>query len=156
MYFISYCPILLRLLQRYLHRLFLAIDANFRLKRKNVSSHEADPGLSNGWSYFVGESDYKDFLQAFGNLAVQPVRFCELNHSSHPHFFLQRSTCSNHNAVNAERSMKGLAATGVGAVDCARHDVKHPVSVTDLHRGERYVLLNLASGCVEQKSSQIS
>lgn len=35
--------------------------------------------------------------------------------------------------------MKGLAATGVGAVDCARHDVKRPVAVGDLQKGERYV-----------------
>ena len=34
---------------RYLYALFLALDANFRLKRKNVSSDEADPGLSKGW-----------------------------------------------------------------------------------------------------------
>jgi hypothetical protein len=51
---------------------------------------------------------------------------------------LQLSTCSNHNAVNAERSMKGLAATGIGAVDCARHDMKRPIAVGDLLKGERY------------------
>jgi hypothetical protein len=29
------------------------------MKRKNVSSDEADPGLSKGWSYFVEETEYK-------------------------------------------------------------------------------------------------
>lgn len=52
---------------------------------------------------------------------------------------LQPSTCSNHNAVNAERSAKGLAATGVGTIDCVHHDVKRPMSVGDLQKGERYV-----------------
>jgi hypothetical protein len=45
-----------------LYTVFLAIDANFRLKRKNVSSDEADPALGNGWAYFVEEKDYKSYL----------------------------------------------------------------------------------------------
>jgi hypothetical protein len=47
--------------------------------------------------------------------------------------------CSNHNAVNAECSAKGLATTGLGAVDCGRHNMKHPQAVGDLLMGERYV-----------------
>jgi hypothetical protein len=58
---------------RYLSRLFLAIDANFRLKRRNVSSEAADPSFSNGWSYFVPESNYKAHLQQFSDLIVQKV-----------------------------------------------------------------------------------
>ncbi|KIJ10277.1 hypothetical protein PAXINDRAFT_86313, partial [Paxillus involutus ATCC 200175] len=38
-------------MQSWLYTVFLAIDANFRLKRKNVSSDEADPALGNGWAY---------------------------------------------------------------------------------------------------------
>ncbi|KAF8066636.1 hypothetical protein FPV67DRAFT_1417508 [Lyophyllum atratum] len=110
---------------RFLYRLFLAIDANFRLKRKKVSSYEADPGLSKGWAYFLPEVEYKSFLKAFDKLIVQ-----------------ERSTCSNHKAVDAERATKGLAATGVAAVDCARHDVKRPLAVADLIGGERYVTMD--------------
>jgi hypothetical protein len=58
---------------RYLHGLFLAIDANFRLKRRNVSSEAADPSFSNGWSYFVPEAKYKAHLQEFSDLIVQKV-----------------------------------------------------------------------------------
>jgi hypothetical protein len=47
---------------RWLYATFLAIDANFRLKRRNVSSDEADPSLSTGWSYFVEETEYKSYL----------------------------------------------------------------------------------------------
>ncbi|KAF8883132.1 hypothetical protein BD779DRAFT_1444238, partial [Infundibulicybe gibba] len=108
--------------KRYLYRLFLGIDANFRLKRKNVSSNEVDPGLANGWAYFVGETDFKGFLQGYGRKIKQAP-----------------STCSNHSAVNASRSAKGLAATGVGTIDCARHDMKRPSSVGDLQEGEKYI-----------------
>lgn len=34
----------------------------------------------------------------------------------------------------------GLAATGVGTIDCARHNMKLPNGVGDLQKGERYVL----------------
>jgi hypothetical protein len=48
---------------RWLYALFLAIDANFRLKRKLVSNNARDPGLSKGWAYFVEEYEYKEFLR---------------------------------------------------------------------------------------------
>jgi hypothetical protein len=35
--------------------------------------------------------------------------------------------------------MKGLSASGVGTVDCARHDMKRPTAVGDLQKGEKYV-----------------
>ncbi|KAF8065144.1 hypothetical protein FPV67DRAFT_1671429 [Lyophyllum atratum] len=107
---------------RFLYCLFLALDANFRLKRKNVSSEAMDPSLSQGWSYFAPEQRFKKFLKVFDKVIVQP-----------------KSTCSSHNAVNAERATKGLAATGVVAIDCARHDCKRPLSVGDLLKGERYI-----------------
>ena len=49
------------------------MDANFRLKRKMISTDAADPSLSNGWAYFVEESEFKSFLDAFGNLVIQEV-----------------------------------------------------------------------------------
>lgn len=55
---------------------------------------------------------------------------------SHRH---QRSVCVSHDAVNLAdtKSSKGLAATGVGAVDCARHEFKLPNGVGDLQKGEK-------------------
>ncbi|KDR67025.1 hypothetical protein GALMADRAFT_106020 [Galerina marginata CBS 339.88] len=107
---------------RFLYTLFLAIDANFRLKRKMVSSHASDPSLSHGWSYFVEENDFKDFLAEYGPIIVQAP-----------------STCSNHNAVNKNNGEAGFAATGAGCVDDARHDMKRPCAVGDLQKGERYI-----------------
>lgn len=57
----------------FLHALFLALDANFRLKRKNVSSQTLDPGLNRGYAYFVEEVAYKDYLERY-TTEVEPVR----------------------------------------------------------------------------------
>lgn len=58
----------------FLHALFLAIDANFRLKRKNISSQCIDPGLSQGFAYFVEETAYKEHLAKYKD-EVEPVKF---------------------------------------------------------------------------------
>ncbi|KAG1845839.1 hypothetical protein F4604DRAFT_1884248 [Suillus subluteus] len=109
--------------KRWLYAVFLAIDANFRLKRRNVSSDQADPSLSKGWAYFVEEKDYKAFL------------------AEHLTDAQEKSTCSSHNAVNMAdtKQSQGLAATGVGTVDCARHNFKRPNGVGDLQKGEKYI-----------------
>ncbi|KAG2105070.1 uncharacterized protein F5147DRAFT_746489 [Suillus discolor] len=107
----------------WLYAVFLAIDANFRLKRRNVSSDQTDPSLSKGWAYFVEEKDYKAFL------------------AEHLADAQEKSTCSSHNAVNMAdtKQSQGLAATGVGTVDCARHNFKQPNGVGDLQKGEKYI-----------------
>ncbi|KAG1843213.1 hypothetical protein F4604DRAFT_1918947 [Suillus subluteus] len=108
---------------RWKFALFLAIDANFRLARKNVSSDVVDPGLSRGWSYFVEDCEFKSFLNDAGMLPQE------------------KSMCASHSAVNLAdtKNAHGLAATGVGTVDCARHNLKRPCAVGDLQKGERYV-----------------
>lgn len=45
---------------RYLYTLFMAVDANFRLKLKNRKL--ADVSLSPGWGYYVAEDEYKKYL----------------------------------------------------------------------------------------------
>ncbi|OJA15379.1 hypothetical protein AZE42_13779 [Rhizopogon vesiculosus] len=37
------------------------------------------------------------------------------------------------------KSSHGLAATGVGAIDCARHEMKLANGVGDLQKGEKYI-----------------
>ncbi|KAG1902615.1 uncharacterized protein F5891DRAFT_1127573 [Suillus fuscotomentosus] len=108
---------------RWLYALFLAIDANFRLACKNVSSDQMDPGLNCGWAYFVKEQQYKTFLTDVGRCPQE------------------KSTCASHNAVNlAEtKNSQGLAATGAGTVDCSRHNFKRPCGVGDLQKGKKYV-----------------
>lgn len=101
------------------------MDANFRLRRLNVSSEDNDPSLNRGYGYFVEENDFRSFLETYGKII--PAE--------------EKSTCNNHNAVKLANSRggQGAAATGVGAVVCGHHDMKRPLSVGDLQKGERYV-----------------
>ncbi|KAF8838866.1 hypothetical protein BDN67DRAFT_982204 [Paxillus ammoniavirescens] len=107
----------------WLYALFVAIDANFRLKRKKVSKASVDPSLSKSWAYFIEDSAYKAYLDQHLS-AVQ-----------------DKSTCSSHSAVNMAdtKANQGLSAMGVGTVDCARHNMKLPTGVGDLQKGEKYV-----------------
>ncbi|KAJ7137354.1 hypothetical protein C8R43DRAFT_893689 [Mycena crocata] len=108
--------------RRFLYALFLAMDANFRLKRKDVSSEEADPGLGPGWAFFAQVTSYMQHLA---------------EHWDQPQ---ERSTCVAHDAVDKpDRESRGTASSGIGAVDCARHNMKRPNAVGDLQLGERYV-----------------
>ncbi|KAF6754795.1 hypothetical protein DFP72DRAFT_812516, partial [Ephemerocybe angulata] len=107
--------------RRWLYRLFIAIDGNFRLKRRKVSTDEKDPGLNSGWAFFVEEKAYREFLT---------LRWDEK----------QDVTCVAHDAVDKpDKEARGLAASGVVAVVCTRHEFKIPNGVGDLQKGERYI-----------------
>jgi hypothetical protein len=72
----------------FLYALFLAADANFRLRRSLVSSHSVDPGLSSGFSYFVAEEPYKTFLASRSHLPqeVRPSHYQLLQYCLIYHF----------------------------------------------------------------------
>ncbi|KAG2112112.1 hypothetical protein DEU56DRAFT_749410 [Suillus clintonianus] len=125
--------------KQWLYAQYFAIDANFRLVRKNVSSDSVDPGLSKGWAYFVEETGFKLFLKDVGKVSQE------------------KSTCVSHNAVNlAEtKNSRGLAATGAGTVDCSRHNFKRPCGVGDLQRGEKYVNMDYLFFSTVQHSSEV-
>ncbi|KAG6836222.1 hypothetical protein H0H93_010103 [Arthromyces matolae] len=57
--------------KQWLHSLFIGIDANFRLKRKDVSSDRVDPDLGNGFAFYVREKPYKEWLAKHEN-EVEP------------------------------------------------------------------------------------
>lgn len=124
----------------FLDALFLALDACFRLKRRNISSHTADPGLSHGFSYFVEETKLTDHLSNYENEVELVISHYESPISLFLNCFSQKSTCSRHEAVNLSESKRGQghASTGVAAVVCSRHDMKRPNGVAQLQRGERY------------------
>ncbi|KAG6895616.1 hypothetical protein C0992_000364, partial [Termitomyces sp. T32_za158] len=110
--------------RHWLYALFLGIDANFRLKRLKSSSDVVDPGLNHGYAYYVENTKFKAYLEEFGTKVEDDV-----------------STCNNHDAIKSAsiRGGKGVDASGVGKTECARHDMKRPISVGDLQKGERYV-----------------
>ncbi|KAG1729315.1 uncharacterized protein EDB91DRAFT_1239238 [Suillus paluster] len=101
---------------KWIYALFLAIDANFRLKWKAVSSDQHDPSLNAVSSYFVEETQYKSYL-AEQFTVPQEVQF--------------------HLNMADTKSSRGLAATGVGTVDCAQHKMKLTSGVGDLQKGEK-------------------
>ena len=107
---------------RWLYSLFVGIDANFRLKRVNISNDERDPGLNHGYAYVVENAAFKKYLHEFGDIILD-----------------DKSTCNNHDAIKSAsvRGGKGIAASGLGTAECARHDMKRPMAVGDLQKGER-------------------
>ncbi|KAJ7775778.1 hypothetical protein B0H14DRAFT_2401678, partial [Mycena olivaceomarginata] len=108
--------------KRFLEGLFLAIDANFRLKRKDVSTEERDPGLGNGLAFFNDINAYMDHVKRNWDQKQD------------------RSHCVAHDAVDKpDREARGTASSGIGTVDCARHNMKRPLAVGDLQLGERYI-----------------
>src|SRR5882762_7052639 len=57
-------------------------------------------------------------------------------------YYVQRSSCHNHKAVNqTNTNHTNLEATGIGATACAQHGCFIPTSVVDFQKGERYVFL---------------
>ncbi|KAG2137098.1 uncharacterized protein EDB93DRAFT_1242270 [Suillus bovinus] len=109
--------------EQWLYSLFLAIDANFCLKCRLMSNDIKDPGLSPGWGYFVEEGQYKTYLR------------------DHADVRQEKSMCISHNAINMAdtKLSKGLAATGVGSVVCAQHDMWLASGIGDLQRGKKYM-----------------
>ncbi|KAG1869297.1 hypothetical protein C8R48DRAFT_747082 [Suillus tomentosus] len=97
--------------KRWLYALFVAINANFCLKRHIISKDSTDSGLSCGWVYFVNKTAYKVF---------------------------------------DTRVSHGLAATGVGTIDYAQHNMKLPNGVRDLYRNMDYLFFTTLHGrCVK-------
>ncbi|KAJ7713623.1 hypothetical protein B0H16DRAFT_1341291, partial [Mycena metata] len=116
------------LAKQFLYTLFLVIDTNFRLKCKDMSSEERDPGFGNGRGFYCEVKAYMKHVAE------------NWKHKQ------DRSHCVAHNAVDKpDHEARGTASSGVGAVDCARHNMKRPNSVGDLQLGERrdYLYINM-------------
>ncbi|KAJ6511850.1 hypothetical protein DFH09DRAFT_941653 [Mycena vulgaris] len=108
--------------KQFLYALFLALDANFRMQRKDVSSESADTDLGNGMVFF---SEVVRYMKHLKDNWDQPQ---------------PKSTCVAHDAVNTpDKEVRGTAPSGIATVDCARHNMKRPKVVGDLQQGERYV-----------------
>ncbi|KAJ7906822.1 hypothetical protein B0H13DRAFT_1880221 [Mycena leptocephala] len=105
--------------KEFLYALFITIDTNFCLKRRDVSSEDKDPGLGNGWLFFGEVKKYMAYLGVHWDQK-------------------QESTCVAHDTVDKpDRESLGTASSGIGTVDCARHNMKRPSGVGDLQKGER-------------------
>ncbi|GJE98768.1 CxC2 domain-containing protein [Phanerochaete sordida] len=106
---------------KYVYTLIIAVDANFRLKRRAVSNDERDPPLGSGWGYFVERKAYNAHLLQYVNQE-------------------EISNCTGFAALKHANSKfnKGYAQTGCVIAVCARHGFIGPNAVGDLQKGERY------------------
>ncbi|KAI6008480.1 hypothetical protein EDC04DRAFT_2907147 [Pisolithus marmoratus] len=95
------------------------IDGNFTAQHMKMNKPELDVALSDGKGYMVAEVPYQSHLK-------QSLDSKE------------RSTCSNHRAINAANINKSnLQSTGIDATACAQHGCFVPHSVVDFQKGER-------------------
>ncbi|KAK7015175.1 hypothetical protein VNI00_019169 [Paramarasmius palmivorus] len=118
--------------QRFIYRLFLAVDACFRLKRKLVSNEESDPGYGTGWAYLVEDDPYRKYLRDMTNET-------------------EMSTCSGLAALdhaNSRNARGNYSSSGVGLGCCARHEFIQPNGVGDLQKGERYCNIDWIMACI--------
>lgn len=88
----------------------------------NVSNSERDPALNHGYAYMVETKKFTTYLENFDGKVGE-----------------EKSTCNNHDAIKSasSRGGGGTAASGLGTAECSRHDMKRPVAVGDLQKGER-------------------
>ncbi|EIW76562.1 hypothetical protein CONPUDRAFT_76203 [Coniophora puteana RWD-64-598 SS2] len=107
--------------QKFLYCLFLAMDANFRLKNRNRGESSTDVELHNGLAYFVKTGPYMEYIRS--SEAQRDI-----------------STCSGFRSLSSAETKfsHGLLATGVAMVICARHEFIRALGVGDLQAGERY------------------
>ncbi|KAI6111092.1 hypothetical protein F5141DRAFT_1214590 [Pisolithus sp. B1] len=97
------------------------IDGNFTAQHMKMNKPELDVALSDGKGYMVSEGPYQNHLQ-------QSLDSKE------------RSTCSNHRAINtANINKSNLRSTGIGTTACAQHGCFVPHTVVDFQKGERYM-----------------
>ncbi|KAK1223408.1 hypothetical protein PQX77_013717 [Marasmius sp. AFHP31] len=124
---------------RFLYTLFVAEDANFKQKARSRPNDHRDPPLGPGWGAFVPNDIYMDEVRKRTNQE-------EISH------------CVGFQAIasaNTKKS-KGLRATGIGSVTCARHETFRPNGTGDLQVGERYsnmdfLALRNLTGCGLQR-----
>lgn len=123
---------------RFLYMIFIAVDACFRLKRKEGGSWETDPPMCDGASYFTESPPYR----AHCNEMKDQDEVCSVNHllfkfNNH----LQICTCTGLAALDFANTKysKGYSTTGVAMCTCGRHEVVMANGVGDMQKGERYV-----------------
>ncbi|KAJ7689073.1 hypothetical protein B0H14DRAFT_3101092 [Mycena olivaceomarginata] len=106
---------------RFLFRLILAMDANFKMKNRIRAREHNDPSLGPGWGAFVEPTKYKKHLRNY--VAEKDI-----------------STCIAFAALTQKdtRNTAGLRVSGVGGCVCTRHECMRPNGLGDLQKGERY------------------
>ncbi|PPQ82072.1 hypothetical protein CVT24_009738, partial [Panaeolus cyanescens] len=104
----------------FLYTLFVAVDANFKLKGKDRGLDDVE--LGPGWGAFVEEVEYQAYLSQYE--AEPEINTCDSEHDA----VLRASI----------RQTPGYSVTGAGLVICSRHCLVRPNGAGDLQKGEKY------------------
>ncbi|SJL02898.1 uncharacterized protein ARMOST_06239 [Armillaria ostoyae] len=106
---------------RWLYTLFVAMDANFRLKNLLHSDEISDPGLHTGNVYYVDDEKYKVHISQY------PAQ-------------TDISSCSGFQTLaHAEtKNNVGMHTTRVVACVCAHYEMVPRLGLDDLQKGEKY------------------
>ncbi|KAG0693225.1 hypothetical protein DFH29DRAFT_985543 [Suillus ampliporus] len=114
----------------------------------------AGKNLPDGWESVPSEIRSRFLYALFLGIDAN-FRLAHHNISSD---IIRSRSCSSHDAVNLAdtRVSRGLAATGAGTVDCARHNFKRPCSVSDLQKGERYINMDYLFFSSMRSSADVS
>ncbi|KAJ6524116.1 hypothetical protein DFH09DRAFT_937449 [Mycena vulgaris] len=114
---------------RFRHKftLFLSVDGNFKLQRKNKRDDPDDVALNAGAGYFVETEEYRRYVKLAK--PTEDVR-----------------TCSHLRAARMQNiaKFKHAVISGVVAVQCARHGFYLPQGMVDLKKGEAFALTDYA------------
>ena len=117
------------------YTLFLSVDGNFRLQRKNKNSDPDDVALNNGHAYFVKSADFENYLNV-----VQPSDdVCQSFISTQTLLTVaQKGACAHLRAARMQNVIrfKNAVISGVVGVQCARHGFYMPCGIVDLKKGE--------------------
>ncbi|KAL0564649.1 hypothetical protein V5O48_017390 [Marasmius crinis-equi] len=125
---------------RFLFYKFIAVDACFRLKRRQVSSEQKDPGMFTGGAYFVEQGAYQKQMEAMKDAPEEKVD--------------PRCTGSSLAAIEQAytKFRKGYATTGCVLCLCARHEIVEPNGVADIDVGEKFWHTDYAISASQQHS----
>ncbi|KAJ7238317.1 hypothetical protein B0H12DRAFT_973132, partial [Mycena haematopus] len=118
------------------YTLFLSVDGNFKLQRKNKRDDPDDVALNDGAGYFVETEEYKRYVAL-----AKPVDDVSL---SDPPCI--PGTCSHFQAARMQNiaKFKNAVISGVVAVQCARHGFYLPQGMVDLTKGEAFAKTDYA------------
>jgi len=106
--------------------------AGYRVHRRTK-----EPTLGLGWAYFVDNGSYSDFIKSYVDQDEVHIlqRVYSLRETMTRHF--ADSDCVGFQALlnMLTKKSKGLCATGMAAVSCARHQLFRPLGMGDLQKG---------------------
>ncbi|VDC00600.1 unnamed protein product [Peniophora sp. CBMAI 1063] len=109
---------------RWLYRVILSMDANFRLNNKSARKTDRDPNLTDGRAYMAPPKEYDNYIKKTeGQDSAEPP--CD---------------CSRFGALVLanKKGGTGMRTTGIAGCFCARHEFVQPLGLATLSKGERY------------------